>query len=70
VLGGAPKTIALDGFFCSGDESEACCNAPAYGQSIVAMGQLVRAETYDPRASGWKLAHAKLCSEVQGGGRQ
>jgi len=63
VLGGAPKTLALDGLFCSGDESEVCCNAPAYGQSIVATGQLVGAESPDPRTSGWTLAHATLCTE-------
>jgi hypothetical protein len=64
VLGGASKTISLNDFFCAGDESIACCNAPAYGQSIVAAGRLEHGDDMGARASGWKLAGATLCSEA------
>jgi hypothetical protein len=63
VMGGAPL-LALDGFFCSGDESRACCNAPAYGQTVVAAGRLERDENAIARhASGFRLRDAKLCVE-------
>jgi hypothetical protein len=42
VIGGASKTLALEGFYCSGDDSEVCCNAPAYGHSVIASGKLTR----------------------------
>jgi hypothetical protein len=55
VLAEGPQSLALDGFFCSGGESQAWCNAPAYGQSVVATGVLVKTTHH--------LAHAVLCSE-------
>jgi hypothetical protein len=58
--GSPPQNLALDGLFCSGDESQVCCNAPAYGQSVVATGELVK-DTHP--GSEWRLAHAVLCSE-------
>jgi hypothetical protein len=58
VLGGA-SPLALAGFFCAGDESQACCNAPAYGQPVVATGRLMRNEASGP----WTLVDAALCVE-------
>jgi len=60
-MGGA-ATLELAGFFCAGDESQVCCNAPAYGQTVVATGRLERADNaIDRRVSGWVLADASLC---------
>lgn len=66
VLGGASEVLALGGFFCSGDDSQSCCNAPAYGQFVVATGELVPG---DSTGSGinWTLANAALCLESDGG---
>ena len=33
VLAGARDVLALRGLACNGDDSEACCDAPAYGQT-------------------------------------
>jgi hypothetical protein len=62
-IGGAPQPLGLQGFACSGDDSQVCCNVPAYGQEVVASGTLtpVRALVeWEPR---WVLTEAKLCSE-------
>jgi hypothetical protein len=62
VLGGASESLELQGFFCAGDDSQSCCNAPAFGQSVVASGELVAAPSNGKRMP-WILAHAALCSE-------
>jgi hypothetical protein len=59
-----PSRLNLDGLECGGDESLACCNAPAFGQEVVATGRLEHdffART--PDDSGWKLTGVSLCSE-------
>ena len=66
VLGGASEVLALEGFFCAGDDSQSCCNVPAYGQSVVATGALVRADS-SAGPTRWHLARAVLCSESGGG---
>jgi hypothetical protein len=64
VIGGAPW-LELGGFFCSGDESQACCNAPAYGQTVIATGRLESEENANPRrASGFRLMETELCAPV------
>lgn len=63
VLGGVPAMLALDGFFCTGDESAMCCNAPAYGQVVVATGRLVREPSPPSLMAPWRLSKASLCTE-------
>jgi hypothetical protein len=62
VLGGASETLTLGGFFCDGDDSQSCCNAPAFGQSVVATGELTPTPSQGKHMP-WVLAHAELCSE-------
>lgn len=61
VLGG-PITLPLHGLSCGGDESLSCCNAPAYGQSVVATGTLVRGNE-EKMGEHLALRDVSLCSE-------
>jgi hypothetical protein len=56
----ASEIIDLDGFACGGDESRMCCNAPVFGQAVIATGRLERYGGMDPRAK-WTLVGAELC---------
>ena len=63
LLGGAAQTLALEGLYCTGDDSATCCNAPAYGQVVVATGLLERAPpSPDRTTSGWRLSGVSLCA--------
>ena len=62
VMGDASNSLALAGLGCHGDESFECCNAPAYGQIVVAEGRLVSA---GPDSSNpWRLEQPRLCVEA------
>lgn len=61
LLAGNPP-LSLEGMYCSGDDSQACCNAPAYGQTVVATGKLERVD-HGSRESTWKLVAPTLCEE-------
>jgi len=65
VVGADNGLLALDSLFCAGDESRVCCNAPAYGQTVVATGRL-RRDPYAPTATSWawQLADVSLCEEA------
>jgi hypothetical protein len=64
VLGAAPALL-LDGLLCSGDDSEACCNAPAYGDTLIASGRLERAQAeHDAELSGYTLTSVTLCKPL------
>jgi hypothetical protein len=61
MMAGTPP-LRLEGLYCSGDDSQVCCNAPAYGQTLVATGKL------EPGINGsgenvWKLVAPTLCQE-------
>jgi len=53
---GGGQSLALDGLDCRGDESRLCCNAPVFGQTVVATGRLTGA------TAGWSLRDVKLCA--------
>jgi hypothetical protein len=73
LLGGAPETLGLQGLFCMGDESQTCCNAPAYGQEVVVTGFLTTARTDGrgnwqgglPTTPRWSMKQVKLCTETR-----
>jgi hypothetical protein len=61
VLGDAPA-LSLDRLFCAGDDSSVCCNAPAYGDTLIATGRLEsNPGTMDHRLLGYKLTGVTLC---------
>lgn len=64
LIGGAPQPLGLQGFHCRGDDSQVCCNAPAYGQEVVASGRLTPLSyAFGARDPWWSLTEVKLCSE-------
>ena len=58
----AEERLPLRGLSCSGDESAQCCNAPAYGQAVVATGLFEAARARPPGGSGWVLDDVLLCA--------
>ena len=65
-VGSPPRAVKLAGLGCDGDESRLCCDVPAFGERVVAVGRLV--PEHDPAAvaSGvrWALAEPLLCVEA------
>jgi hypothetical protein len=53
AIGDAAGFLTLEGLSCGGDDSEMCCDAPAYGQSVIATGRLEPA---------WRLDDPSLCA--------
>jgi len=66
LVGGPDGALSIEHRSCFGDESRACCNAPAYGQNVIASGVLVPEQRYI-RTVGWRLVNVTLCEE--GGSR-
>ena len=65
VLGADNGTLELVGLHCTGDVSRACCNAPAYGQAVVASGRLTRhRDASGPSTAGWQLVDVSVCEEA------
>lgn len=70
VVGGAAETLEVPGPRCEGDESELCCDVPAYGQSVVATGRLRQGSgEFSPPNPRWVLESASLCSDRARGDR-
>lgn len=64
LLAGAARPLALEGLYCTGDDSAACCNAPAYGETVVATGRLEGISVGGDRtASGWILRDVSICAD-------
>jgi hypothetical protein len=63
VIGADNGLLQLAGLHCSGDESRACCNAPAYGQTVVATGLLGRDPDARDATSAWRLLNVNVCTE-------
>jgi hypothetical protein len=55
------QTLGLRGLSCSGDESRMCCDAPAFGQTVVATGRLERVPPEAGPPNTWQLADVALC---------
>ena len=55
VLAGATDVLRLQGLECQGDDSEICCGAPAYGQTVIASGRLGLG------TDGWVLDDPEIC---------
>jgi hypothetical protein len=55
VLAGATDVLGLQGLSCRGDDSELCCDAPAYGQTVIATGRLVLS------MGAWMLDDPEIC---------
>jgi hypothetical protein len=60
--GGSHANLALQGLRCGGDESMACCNAPAYGQVVIASGRLTPVPDAVWNNPHWTLKNPKLCA--------
>ena len=60
VLAGATDVLGLKGLWCHGDDSELCCDAPAYGQTVIATGRLVP-ETESQVLGAWMLQDPEIC---------
>ena len=56
--------VRLDGLGCGGDESRLCCNTPAFGQSVIAVGKLIHIPI-EPGGIEWQLEDPRLCSEAR-----
>lgn len=65
ILGTPPLALPLETFVCAGDESRQCCDAPAFGEVVVADGKLQTASFEWNRLYGikWSLIEVKLCQE-------
>jgi hypothetical protein len=65
LVGDQNGALVIDGLYCSGDESRACCNAPAYGQPVIASGVLVR-EPREYTTVGWRMVNVSVCEVPYG----
>lgn len=63
ILQCGDASVGLDKLGCAGDESRLCCDAPAFGQTVVAFGKLRRFPA-EPGGIEWQLDEPKLCLEA------
>jgi hypothetical protein len=66
LLAGAWEPLWLAGLSCDGDDSTICCDAPAFGRTLVAQGVLRPATRDDDdfAVGRWVLSNATLCRPV------
>jgi hypothetical protein len=60
-----PQGVKLELPGCVGDESRLCCDVPAHGQPIVAVGKLARIKSLAPFGLRWSLTDVTLCEEAR-----
>jgi len=58
AVGGGRDELVLESLVCVGDDSRRCCNAPPFGQAVIASGVLSRI-----RDRRWMLKTPRLCVE-------
>ncbi len=63
MAGSVARGIKLDDVRCIGDESRVCCDLPAFGASVIAVGKLVRAGWLERYGIEWSLKDVRLCTE-------
>ena len=56
VIGGGEHELRLQSFECAGDDSRLCCNAAAFGQTVIASGTLTRSND-----RSWNLSAPNIC---------
>jgi len=59
--GASPLRIHHADYKCTGDDSRLCCEAPAFGQTVIATGVLTES------AHGWGLDNPIVCEVVSEG---
>lgn len=70
VLGAGDDQLGLTGLGCAGDDSAICCNAPAFGQTVVASGRLQAATPgVRPGRPRYALTDITLCTEAASAAR-
>jgi hypothetical protein len=64
AVGAGARQLPLGGLGCVGDDSASCCNAPAFGQTVVATGRLEADPdgVTRPGLSDYRLADVTLCT--------
>ncbi len=67
MIGAFPHALALSDLGCGGDDSRLCCNVPAFGRTVVAVGKLTRSGVYASQGVSWTLTGATLCEEETSG---
>ena len=65
VVVGVPPDVVAGAGRCGGDESAQCCTVPAFGQTVVMTGKLVRVEGETPP---WRIENGVLCVPTNEGG--
>jgi hypothetical protein len=60
-----PQGVKLELPGCVGDESRLCCDVPAHGQPVVAVGKLAKIDSHAPFGLRWSLTDGTLCEEAR-----
>ena len=66
LLDGASQPLVLWGLGCEGDGSGACCDAPAYGETVVVTGRLVAGPLRAGGVFDWHLYATAACAAAPG----
>lgn len=61
LIASGRQSLPLDGSWCYGDSSRACCSLPVFGQAVIASGVLGWREASVGVREGWVLTRPELC---------